>query len=369
MRTRRLPLLIAAVLLLTVVVRVRAQTASRELSRDSIAKMLSAIVYAVPESPAFELLPGKASDIGNITTPADLTGQVTEWVDGAHLRSGAALDYRIFGATVGSLRQYRRSAWRRLLWRTVLAAGTASPAKGSRDMLIAAGVRIPLIDRGDPRLDTSYQHDMSLATQAVERSPSCRPASLTQPTTAISAKCSKALADSVKAIEARFMQSGWNAFRLEVGVAGSLRAASATMDWDSLSMNQGGVWLGLSRGLGPKAQLNLMAKLLETSTDSASQERTRYVVGARLRAFPGRAVGISAEAAWVNSKHGTASLDGSWTHLAVVLELPLSRLGSVFKGHWLALAYGGDAGRKGGHGNRISVGYSIYRNKILKQGP
>lgn len=343
----------------------QAQTPLDMVPADSISALLTAIKYGVPGSPAFELLPGRASDIQHISTPTDLSGSVTQWLDGTHLRTGAALDYRLLGSFVGGLAQYRRSRWKQVMWRTVASLGTASPAKGSDDVLISAGLRLPLVDQGDPRLDPSFQQQMAKAGVALLADTACAPSTATEGTANISEACKKAVDDTLGAIQKRFLARKWNAFRVDVGLAGALQAAGGSVAVDSLSSHSGGVWLGMSGGLGSAVQVNVVGKALWTSTDSTTQEKARYVAGARVRLFPG-AVGLSAEVAWVRSTHGDAALNDDWAHVAAVLELPLSRLGSMFKGQWLAVAYGGDPGRPNVP-NKLSIGYSVYRNRILER--
>jgi len=119
-------------------------------ARAGVAEMIEAVSYGVPTSPAFALLPDQASEVTHLLTPSHLQGAVASWFDGTRLRGGAALDYRMLSGTNGNMRAYRRSGWRRIAWRSIAAARTAGASGDAADVLFAAGVRIPIVDGGDP---------------------------------------------------------------------------------------------------------------------------------------------------------------------------------------------------------------------------
>lgn len=52
--------------------------------------------------------------------------------------------------------QNKKNWLKRVLWRTVFSAGTASESKINSDVFIGVSLRIPLIDGGDPRADPGY---------------------------------------------------------------------------------------------------------------------------------------------------------------------------------------------------------------------
>jgi hypothetical protein len=328
--------------------------------RKEIADLLKAIAYGVPTSPAFALLPEQPEEVNHLTKPADLTGQVGTWFSGTNLRGGAALDYRPL-ARVGDLDQYRQSIFRQAAFRSVLSAGSAS-GDGS-DVLLAAGIRIPLLDRGDPRLDSAYEQEIAnILARALLR---CPP-NLDEATDDAIARC-PAVDDSIQAAQDEYTARTWNAMRLDFGLAGSARAHGGSVEKDSVMGNQAGVWLGVALPLGQRGQLMAIGKNTWARADSSAAESGRSTAGARIRWLPLNSIAVSVEAAQVWTRHPSSSFDDSWTHLAAVAEIPLDRLGALFEDQVIGVAYGGDIGRDGESERGLSLRYSFYRTRLIKR--
>jgi hypothetical protein len=344
-----------------------AQPNVEKAAREDIAKLLSAISYGVPTSPAFALLPGDASEVTHIVRPSELQGQAASWFTGTRLRGGAALDYRLFGTGVGDLKQYRdprlAGAARRVAWHTILSAGTAKSERRPEDVALALGLRLPLVDRGDPRLDTKYLSDVrAILSKALN---ACGVAFPEETVDEAEARCLRKEQPQIKKRQEEFKVQHWNAFRIDLGVAGSTLARGGEMKPDSLAGDRGGLWLGLGGGIGQRAAFAIVGKSSWARADTATDEQARHVAGARLRFFPGLSVGLSVEGAQVWSR--TAGGNDDWTHLAAVVELPLDRLGGVFKQQWLSVGYGGDAGKSGGSKNALTLRYAVYRDQLISR--
>lgn len=328
--------------------------------RKEIADLLKAIAYGVPTSPAFALLPEQPEEVNHLTKPADLTGQVGTWFSGTSLRGGAAFDYRPI-TRVGTLDQYRASFLRRTAFRSVLSAGSAS-GDGS-DVLLAAGLRIPLLDRGDPRLDPTYEMKIdTILSAALLRCPR-KP---DETTDEVIARC-PAVDDSIQAVQDEYTARTWNAMRVDFGLAASARARGGSVATDSVLGNQAGVWLGVALPLGRRGQLMAIGKNSWGRADSSTAESGRSTAGARIRWLPPIPLAVSVEAAQVWTRHPSASANDNWTHLAAVAEIPLDRLGTLFEDQVIGVAYGGDIGRDGQSKRGLSFRYSFYRTRLIKK--
>jgi hypothetical protein len=342
--------------------------------REAIAKLISAVQFGVPTSPALALLPDQAEEVTHITTPSDLAANASSWIEQGRLRTGAALDWRFLGGYAGSLEDYRASPVRQVIWRTVLGAGTAAAEEGSDDVLLSAGLRVPIIDRGDLRLHSAYEDSVRLLVSAVLDA--CPPLSATEPVEEAERRCAPraALDTAVIALQERFRTRSWNALRFDVGLAVALRANNGYLGIDSIVGDRGGAWMGLSHGLGRvPVRFTHVFKSSWARTDSAAQERSRYTLGSRVAAYPfgriGRTLGLSVEAARLSTSFGDEAKDDTWVHLAAVAEVPLPDLGGLLTGQWLGVAYGGDWGREHGVGQRLTIRYAIYRNRLLPISP
>jgi hypothetical protein len=329
--------------------------------RKAIADLLKAIAYAVPTAPAFALLPDQPEEVNHLNKPADLAGQVGTWFSGTNLRGGAALDYRPI-TRVGDLDQYRESPLRQAAFRSVLSAGSASDE--GADVLLAAGLRIPLVDRGDPRLDRTYEKEI---VAILARELLICPPRLDETADQRKARCGPQVDDSIQAVQDEYTARTWNAMRLDLGLAGSARARGGSVETDSVLGNQAGLWLGLALPLTPRGQLMVIGKNTWARADSSAAEAGRSTAGARIRWLPRSSFAVSVEAAQVWTRHPSSSFNDNWTHLAAVAEIPLDRLGALFEDQVIGVAYGGDLGRDGTTERGLSFRYSFYRNRLIKQ--
>lgn len=336
-------------------------------SREAIEKLLNAETYGVPATPAFELLPGKPSEVVSLLTPKDLGGQIRSWSDGKSIRIGAGFELRPFANGAGSLTEYQKSAVKQVWWRTVFAAGTAAATDQPKDVIVAAGLRLPLIDKGDPRgnsehmarLETVYRKAFDAALRA-------KIAPDTVPDPMKGSEFYRSI-DSIAdiagdTVRSEFAARTWNAFKLDVGIAGSIRALNGIAAVDSVQPAQGGFWAATAFPTpGLPAQVTLSAKLVSVDADSTGAERLRFIGGGRVQLLSTGTWTISGEAARIAARYrGDQSLDETWSHYAVVLELP-SPLGDG----WLGIAYGGDTEHRTQATRQIAFQYALYKNRVL----
>jgi hypothetical protein len=226
-----------------------------------IKKMLGDITFGVPSSPAFELLPNKPSEVTHLTSASHVAAHVTNFINGGKLQTGAAVDVRPFAYTVGSLKQYQSHAVKRIFWRSVLSVGTASESQSNSDVYIGAGLRIPIIDKGDLRANPHF-------TELIESYQLLIMGKQPQPDSGESSTHYKARiasmndVDGMKKLRDSLIQSNWNALRLDVGIGASNRAASGFVKSDSLFRDRVGLWLAMGLPLSKYGQLTFSGSLL-----------------------------------------------------------------------------------------------------------
>lgn len=337
---------------------------AQQVTRNDLAGFLSTVSYGIPSSPAFALLPDQPTEVEHIETPHDFQSGVVSWLDGKRLRTGVAFDFRPF-SSVGSLRTYQRDPHRQALWRSVLSAGTAPAEQGSADVLLAVGLRVPVIDRADLRADSNavdrLEDAENEALLKIGRPPGdLTPGQLRERADSV-AKLTQGVRDSIVAAH-------WNRFKWDVGLALAARARGGEVMQDSVFADRGGVWTAVALPLGRSIQATGSAKLTWARADSVGGETSRQVVGARVRILPNGGMALSAEAAQVWASYRERSdLSENWSHVAGMIEFPTTFLGGFVKSGWLGLSYGGDLGRRGEPAARLSLQYAFYQNRILKR--
>jgi len=340
---------------------VHGRAAAQEVSttRSMLQEMIQSVSYGVPASPAFELLPGKPSEVVRIATPHDISTSLLGLLNGTRLRTGAAFDIRPLATMAGSLREYQSgSLLNQIAWRTVLAVGTIAAPDASGDVLLSAGIRIPLIDRGDPRADKEYADRLQRTfINGLDVQPG-----LNDPDAAIDSLTLNA-AKNLEPIREEWIERSWNAFRVDIGLAGMLRSRGGSLKADNLKGQSLGAWAATSFGIGTFGEVTASLKYTSTATEIASQESDNIAIGARGRAFASGSFAISLEGARVWSIHDDMpGLDEQRTHLAALAEIRISYIGG-----WLGIGYGGDPGRSGDPQGKLSLHYAIYRDPLISK--
>lgn len=335
---------------------------ARAQDTTKISKLLNDVTYGVPSSPAFELLPNKPSEITHLGTPSDITAHISDFIDGGKLKAGAAFDIRPFAYAVGNLDQYqdKKNWFKRILWRTVFSAGTASESTTNSDVFIGLGLRIPLIDGGDPRSDAVYTKTLDDAYLAGINK--LQP-DLDEPAVAFQNRLDKLKdQDNIKKIRAAFINKSFNAWRWDIGVGASERAASGFLKTDSLFADRIGLWTAASKGFGGVFQITVSANTAWAKAASDTNENHRSVAGARLKCFIDENWSISGEYAKIYSNYANHALNENWNHLAIVLEVK----DPLLKG-WVGLGYGGDSSHRSDPSSKFTFNYAFYTDRIIKK--
>jgi hypothetical protein len=320
------------------------------------------IGYSVPVSPAFELLPGKPSEVTNLVTPKDVMATVPTFISNGRVKTGVAADIRPFSYLVkASLPDYQgKKKWVQAFWRTVLAVGTAADPSNKNDAFLSAGLRTTIIDKGDPRANKTYTDELSRAY--AEGLGTLVPSSSNPTLEERAQRMAQAGLISADNVRKQFNEKTWNKFRLEAGVAFMARAINGSYRSDSLQGDRWGVWVATGLPLGKKAQLNATGKathMIRTLTEQS--ETSRYVTGARVRIFISKNVALSVEAAQLWSNYSSATiLNENWRHFAAIAELNVPALGG-----WLTLAYGGDSAHRSNTEGTFSFSYAVAANRIF----
>ncbi len=330
-------------------------------------ELVNAVGYSVPTSPAFELLPNKPSEVSNLVTPKDILAIVPTFVHKGKVKTGVAADVRPFSYLVGSLAKYQKSPVSRVFWRTVVSVGTAPDPNQNNDAFLSTGIRMTLIDRGDPRANKVYTDSLAgaYARSLVRQGPP--PFGITPEQQQARHEAAIKAADSLRS---KFIKDCWNKFRLDIGYGYMARALNSSYHSDSLKGNRWGFWMALGGGIGKKdtwfrdnVQWNGTVKVTRIiSTPTEKSETGRYVAGGRARFFISPKVAFSVETAQIWSEYRKATnLNETWTHFAAIAEINIPALGG-----WLTLGYGGDTAHRTAADSKFSFSYAVATNRIIK---
>ena len=329
--------------------------------RAAIAALIGSCDYGVPASPAFALLPGKPTEVIHALTPHDLQASALSWFDGQRLRAGLALDSRPFVESVGSMLRYRASEAARIRFGTVISAGTVTTGKGSSDVIVGLGIRVPLVDCGDPRRDDRLLDSLGMSLVSAIRGSSGQPDKDLNETAADVQRAIDANKSERLAIFNRWKAQHWNALRWELGIGGSARSSAGFIRGDSFFSHRAGVWTSASGALTSSGQWTLAAGTTWIRADSTRQETGRQVAGASLRTLVGERLSARAEVSGIWSRHLRATaLDEDWRHIAGVLEWYVPEI----KG-WVGFGYGGDTPHQGRSADGVQLTYAFYRDRVL----
>jgi hypothetical protein len=115
--------------------------------------------FAVPESPAFDLLAIEPSAILRPTSVKELTAAISGLVgDGTAISIPRQFGVEfapalLIGGRNLSLKSYRAQPW---LYRLRVSGAASRPDSGTTPTMLAVGVRASLVDRSDPRMNAAY---------------------------------------------------------------------------------------------------------------------------------------------------------------------------------------------------------------------
>ncbi|QMW01503.1 hypothetical protein [Spirosoma foliorum] len=330
--------------------------------------LVNSINYGIPVSPAFELLPSKPSETSNLVTPKDVYTTIPSFISDGKLKTGVAADIRPFSYWVGNLAAYQNNKLKQILWRTVVAVGTA-PAVTGDDAYLSTGLRTTIIDKGDPRANRAYIDRLVTAyANGLGSLPTPPSFNMTQDQLnqrAIQAAQASELgmlnADTERE---NILKDSWNAFKVDVGAAYMVKAVNGSFQSDQLKADRWGIWVASGIPIGKKGQLSITGKTSKVLSATSNQSETsRHVAGGRLRVFICKSFAVSGEIAGLWSNYSQdATLNEAWTHFAIISEIKVPLLGG-----WVNLAYGGDTAHRTSANSKFSFSYAISANRILKQ--
>jgi hypothetical protein len=317
---------------------------------------------SVPESPAFTVLGVTPETVTRPTTPREFATSLLNGVDQkGNFQTGIALDFVPFLTFFGdqtSLFSYKHNRLERFLARTQLSfattKGTTTEDKAAR---LALGLRLTLLDKGDPRLDgklnecyTDALNDPrldadDLVTPPGPENPDDKALRL--------ANREKILAEVVKPCNDTARKRNWNGTGWIVGAAPSW--ISETGETKNFHWNGAGLWTSFAYGfegvsaLKDNSQLILHARYrtneIVPDTANAGQflSQDSHFFGGRLRMAPGSAAKsiFSLEGSYIRSRLNKGLYDNS-TRFSLGLEQRIA------DGIWFSLALGGQGGRADG---------------------
>ena len=286
---------------------------------------------------------------------------VGSFVSGSKLQSGVAIDARPLAWLVRGLTDYQQHPAKQILWRSVFSLGTASASQQSNDVYIGAGLRIPLIDKGNLRADPRYTTLLeAYQLQALGKYPQPEFGETVEQYEARIAPL-KDLKD-MKTLRDSLLAAHWNAFRLDIGMAASEQAASGYLRGDSLFKDRAGVWLAVGMPVTKIGQLTISGNSAWTHALADTGETNRSIAGARARFFITDGLALSGEYARIYSQHGVSSYSENWNHMALVVEFKIPLLGG-----WASVAYGGDSHHRTDTGAKFALNYAVYTDRLLKK--
>ncbi len=329
---------------------------AQQLYAQPVTAIIQSTSYGVPTSPAFELLPDNVSQVVHMITPHDIQTNLLSLYDNGHLRTGAAFDYRPFAGFARSLQDYQKDPIQQVAWRSAASLGTAPASDNSSDALIALGLRIPILDFGDPRADVAYITKIeNTFNQYLHNHPLSGDASDEDRMDRL-----KAASDTCQAARAEYVKNSWNAVKLEAGIGYVARALNGS--FTKLLTDRAGFWVGLAFPVTDMAQVSVSGKITTwIRTDSASQETGRFILGASARIFPAEWFSATLEGSNTYSYDGIDSSQ-KWWHFAIVAEVRVPILSG-----WIGLGYGGDTPHRSLQSNGVSFHYSYYQDAVLKK--
>jgi hypothetical protein len=188
--------------------------------------------FATPESPAFTFLNSAPATVTRPNTPRDFVAALANGIDETgHVRQGISLEvtpgYLIPGLGVG-LDTYQKSSFKRILSNTQLSIATVRTAGDTASTDLGLGLRLTLLDRGDPMADTSYTKAMGDAMLT-----NCPPPTPTAP------PALDCLGDQVDQLRSQYLKAHWNSTRFTMAFATGLR-----FDQSEVSRTSGLGWNG-----------------------------------------------------------------------------------------------------------------------------
>jgi hypothetical protein len=200
--------------------------------------------FATPESPAFTFLNFAPATVTRPNTPRDFVAALANGIDETgHVRQGISLEvtpaYLIPGLGAG-LDAYQTSQFKRILSNTQLSLATVRASGDTAATDLGVGLRLTLVDRGDPMADSSFTKALGDAML------SCKPRLPGE-------SVLPCLGEQADKLRAPYLKSHWNSTRLTVAFATGLRfdqsqvANTSALGWNG--------WAALTAPIGTAGQM------------------------------------------------------------------------------------------------------------------
>jgi hypothetical protein len=218
------------------------QTA-RDPNADAAA-LKTAEQLATPESPAFTFLNFAPATVTRPNTPRDFVAALANGIDeSGHVRQGISLEvtpaYLIPGLGVG-LDAYQTSQFKRILSNTQLSIATVRASGDTAATDLGVGLRLTLVDRGDPMADAAFTKALGDAML------SCKPRLPGE-------SVLPCLGEQADKLRGPYLKSHWNSTRLTVAFATGLRFDQSEVSKTSALGWNG--WAGLTAPIGTAGQM------------------------------------------------------------------------------------------------------------------
>ena len=352
-------------LLLIVILWSLSTTIYGQTNRDNVAAAINNAYFSVPESPAFALLPNKPSEITDLATPHDFLAQLPVFIDGDNLRTGVALDFRPFALAPKNLSlekyQQKKNWLKRGLWRTSVSLGSI-PIPESSDLNVSLGIRIPIIDKADPRNNKKLQKDLqdTYLDWLEEQGPLPFDATSSDAQARLDAK-----KPALKEIREAFVKNHWNATRLTLGLASMWRAENSSFKRDSIEGDKVGGWIAYSAPFFKMKSHQFATSVKHVWNNNVEDDELNreWTIGVRHRWFICGIAALSAEASWRgNTFKNNDAMRDRWLQYGVILEVPCDLLKGVF-----GISYGGTVDRDNGDDPPFGVSYAVYTDRLIKK--
>jgi len=274
-----------------------AESDSADLVRRAAASVISS--YAVPDMPAAAFLGATPATITRPATARDFLIGLASGVDEhGNARQGFALEASPSAIVPGfgvSLEEYRRPGVnpRYLLANLLVSVGAARAAGDTAPTILAYGLRVTLVDRGDPMRDPAFLEALG---DSIAR---CRPRSpipgIPRADTPTSLdpllrdllaerhdRAVRCMDSHTRKLARRYARAHWNASNVFVAYAGGERLRNGSFGRRRHAGDR--VWATGARRLGAVAQALLYADWTHDRGDAAPDAFDAVSYGARLNA-------------------------------------------------------------------------------------
>ncbi|HEX8209669.1 MAG TPA: hypothetical protein VF584_05740 [Longimicrobium sp.] len=234
-------------------------------------------ITAVPESPAFIFLNASPTKVTRPGATRDFGASLINGInDEGKVQQGFALEATPIGVVPGfnlTLPEYRK--WPNFVAANAqLSLGTVRAAADSASTDLAVGLRLTLLDQGDPLLNQTFTTELGAQLRKCTAIDPNKPDDENE-------KAIAACADSVTSeAYGTWTKAHWNARRVAIGVAGGTRLEQSSLsETDGLGAQ---FWAVAANPIGTRAQIigQLTGGRRTFGTDTVASTRITY--GARL---------------------------------------------------------------------------------------